>query len=210
MSAGQVGVFCQDLGITTYTLNYSNFQNKFLFNNGSILKIIDYYNNRNRGNVNFTEFCEIINNLSNQDFAGLDKFRLGISLGKIKKMHVKMNKTKKRYRNESCMSGFLRSLFSPVMAKLAAGSSAGFLWKKDLLENKLLTASSEESSCLQGTVSLLNQCVGEEYQGRLQKDKELKILGKDFKNLNTRNINKKLIRKEVLDNCLKSENKLRN
>ena len=38
MSAGHVGIFCQNLGITAYTLeNYSNFKNKFLFNNGSIL-----------------------------------------------------------------------------------------------------------------------------------------------------------------------------
>ena len=30
----QVGVFCQNLGITAYALeNYSNFKNKFLFNN---------------------------------------------------------------------------------------------------------------------------------------------------------------------------------
>ena len=91
-----VGIFCQNLGITAYSLeNYSNFKNKFLFNNGSILQINDYYNNRSRGNVSFTEYCKIINTLSNQDFAGLDKFRLRESLGKIKEMHVKMNKTKK-------------------------------------------------------------------------------------------------------------------
>ena len=37
ISTGHVGVFCQNLGITAYTLeNYSNFKNKFLFNNGSI------------------------------------------------------------------------------------------------------------------------------------------------------------------------------
>ena len=46
---------------------------KFLFNKGSILEINDCYN-RSRGNVNFTELSEIINTLSNQDFAGLDKF----------------------------------------------------------------------------------------------------------------------------------------
>ena len=53
MSAGHVGVFCQNLGITAYTLeNYSNFKNKFLFKNGSILEINDYYNsNKSRGNV---------------------------------------------------------------------------------------------------------------------------------------------------------------
>ena len=74
MSAGHVGVFCQNLGITAYTLeNYSNFKNKFLFNNGSILEINDYYNsNKSRGNVTFTELSEIINTLSSQDFAGWD------------------------------------------------------------------------------------------------------------------------------------------
>ena len=30
-------------------------------------------------------------------------------------------------------------------------------------------------------LSLLNQCIDEENQGRLKNDKELKILGKDFK-----------------------------
>ena len=30
-------------------------------------------------------------------------------------------------------------------------------------------------------LSLLSQCMGEENQGRLKNDKELKILGKDFK-----------------------------
>ena len=75
MSAGHVGFFCQNLGITAYTLeNYSNFKNKFLFNNGSILEINYYLNNRSRGNVSFTELSEIITTLSNQDFAGLDIF----------------------------------------------------------------------------------------------------------------------------------------
>ena len=51
-------VFCQILGITEKTLdNYSNFKNKFLFNNDSILEINDY-NNRSWGNVSFTELCE--------------------------------------------------------------------------------------------------------------------------------------------------------
>ena len=65
MSVGHVGAFCQNLGTTAYTLeNFSNFKNKFLFTNGSILEINDYYNNRSRGNVSFTELCEI-NTLSN-------------------------------------------------------------------------------------------------------------------------------------------------
>ena len=47
--------------------------------------------------------------------------------------------------------------------------------KRDSLENKLLTRSTE-MSCLQETVSLLNQCIGKENQVLLQNDKELKIL----------------------------------
>ena len=40
-AAGYVGLFCQNLGITTYTLeNYSNFKSKFSFNSGSIFEII--------------------------------------------------------------------------------------------------------------------------------------------------------------------------
>ena len=86
----------------------------------------------------------------------------------------------------------------------------------------------EKIFCLQETVSLLNQCISKENQGRLQNEKELEILGKDFekqmkenrsltlklcqkkeklKKLNTRNINKKPNTKEVLNNRLKSENK---
>ena len=127
MSAGHVDIFCQNLGITAYTLeNYSNFKNKFLLNNGSILEINDNYNNKTRENVSFTQLSEIIKFLSNQDFPGMDKFRFRTSLGKIKEMRVKMNKTKKSKRNDSCMSDFLSSSFSPVMADLAAGSSA---WK---------------------------------------------------------------------------------
>ena len=128
----------------------------------------------------------------------MDKFRLKERLGKIKEMCVKMNK----------------------MADLAAGSSAGesasltLDKKRDSLESKLHRASSKKNSCLQETVSLLNQCKGEENQGQLQNEKELEILGKDFKKqmkesrsltlklcqkkikkLNTRNINNKLNRK---------------
>ena len=67
MSAGHVGVFCQNLDITALTLqNYSNFKNKFLFNNGIILEINYHCNNRSKGSVSFTELCEI-NILSNQD-----------------------------------------------------------------------------------------------------------------------------------------------
>ena len=41
MPAGHVGVFCQNLSITAYTLeNYSNYKSKFLFDNGSILEMI--------------------------------------------------------------------------------------------------------------------------------------------------------------------------
>ena len=52
------------------------FKNKFLFINGSILETNDYFNNRSRENVIFSELSEVITTLSNQDFAGLDKFRL--------------------------------------------------------------------------------------------------------------------------------------
>ena len=98
MSAANVGVFSQNLGITAYTLeNYSNFKNKFLFNNGSTLEINYYYNNISQeSKVSFTELSET-NVLSNQKFSGMDKFRVRKSLGKIKKMRVKMNKTKKKY-----------------------------------------------------------------------------------------------------------------
>ena len=88
------GIFYQNVGITAYTLgNYSNFESKFLFNNGSFLEI-NYYYNRSWGNISFAELSEIINTLSNTDFSRLDKFRLWTNLRIIKEMCVKMNKIK--------------------------------------------------------------------------------------------------------------------
>ena len=54
----------------------------------------------------------------------------------------------KSKRNESCMSDFLSSPFSPVLTDLAAGTSTGesaslTLDKRDSLESKLLRALSE-------------------------------------------------------------------
>ena len=57
--------------------------------------------------------------------------------------------------------------------------------RESLLESKL-QASSEKISSLQGTVSLLNMCLGEENQGRLKTDKELQILDKDLKKTDER------------------------
>ena len=95
-------VFCQNLDITAYTLeNYSNFKSNILFNNGSILEIHDYF--RTGGNASLNNLSQIINTLSNQDFAGLDKFRLGESQGKISVQLLKINKNN---RNESSMSDF--------------------------------------------------------------------------------------------------------
>ena len=101
-------------------------------------------------------------------------------------MRVKMNIKNKSNRNENCMSDFFSSPFPPVMTKLATAGSAGVsasltLNKRESLESKLLRASSEKISCLQETAPLLNQCISKENQGRLETDKELKILGKDFK-----------------------------
>ena len=65
----------------------------------------------------------------------------------------------------------------------SAGESASLTLdkKRDSLESKFRRASSEKISCLQETVSLLNQCIGEENQGRLKIEKELEVLEKDFK-----------------------------
>ena len=110
MSVEHVQVFSFKIQVSQHiaTLeNYSNFKNKFLFSNDSILESNDYYSNRNMGNISFVELCEMINTLSNYNFPGLDKFRLRTSLRKIKEMCVKMNKTTKSKRNESCMSSLL-------------------------------------------------------------------------------------------------------
>ena len=134
---------------------------------------------------------EVTNTLSNQDFAGLDKFRLRTSLGKIKEVSVKINKIKKVKELKAVWVTFLVHLFSTVMVNLAAGNSAGksawlILDKRDSLESKLLRVSSEKMSCLQETVFLLNQCIGKENQGRLETDKELKILWEGLEKTNER------------------------
>ena len=90
-------------------------------------------------------------------------------------------------RNQISMSDFLSSPFSPAMpmgnTSLAAGENTSLTLDKreSLLESKLLKALTEKNSALQETVSLLNTCLGEENQGRLENDKELKNLGKDLK-----------------------------
>ena len=67
------GCFLQNLGITAHTLkNYSNFKSKFLISNGSIFEIHDYF--RTRRNASFNDLSQLINSLSNQDFAVLDNF----------------------------------------------------------------------------------------------------------------------------------------
>ena len=141
-----MGVFCQNLGITAYTLeNYSNFKSNISFNNGSILEIHDYF--RTGGNASLNNLSQIINTLSNQDFAGLDKFRLGESQGKISVQLLKINKNN---RNESSMSDFLSSPFSPAMpmgnTSLAAGENTSLTLDKreSLLKSKFLKASSEK------------------------------------------------------------------
>ena len=141
-----MGVFCQNLGITAYTLeNYSNFKSNISFNNGSILEIHDYL--RTGGNASLNNLSQIINTLSNQDFAGLDKFRLGESQGKISVQLLKINKNN---RNESSMSDFLSSPFSPAMpmgnTSLAAGENTSLTLDKreSLLKSKFLKASSEK------------------------------------------------------------------
>ena len=141
-----MGVFCQNLGITAYTLeNYSNFKSNISFNNGSILEIHDYF--RTGGNASLNNMSQIINTLSNQDFAGLDKFRLGESQGKISVQLLKINKNN---RNECSMSDFLSSPFSPAMpmgnTSLAAGENTSLTLDKRecLLKIKFLKASSEK------------------------------------------------------------------
>ena len=77
-----------------------------------------------------------------------------------------MNKINKSNRNENSISNFLISRFSPVMANLSADSSVEesatlTLDNRESLKSKLLRASSDKISCLQETVSLLNQSLGE-------------------------------------------------
>ena len=97
-----------------YTLkNCSNFQSNFSFNSGSILEIYDLF--KTRGNTSFNNLPQMITTLSNQDFAGLDKFRLSESLGKMKEILVQLLKINKNNRNESSMTDFLSSPVSLAM-----------------------------------------------------------------------------------------------
>ena len=148
--------------------NYSNFKGNFLFNNGSILEIHDYF--RTREISSFNDSSQLIYTLLNQDFSGLYKLILRESLAKIKGMHLQLVKVSKNNRNESSLSKFLSSPFSPAMPKpmpmgntslpLVARENVSLKLKKrdSLLESKL-QASSEKISSLQGTVCLLNLCI---------------------------------------------------
>ena len=80
-ATGHVGIFCQNLSITAYTLaNYSNFKSQFSFNNGNIFKIHDYF--RISRNAKFKDLSQLINtlSLSNQDFASLNNFNKLLNL----------------------------------------------------------------------------------------------------------------------------------
>ena len=81
------GCFLLKVCITAHTLkNYPNFKSKFSFNNGRIFEIQNYF--RTRENTSFDDLSELINILSNQDLAGLDKFN--------------------KLENPFCMHGFAR------------------------------------------------------------------------------------------------------
>ena len=69
------------------------------------------------------------------------------------------------------------------ITSLAAGENTSLALDKweSLVESNILKASSEKISSLQESVSLLNMCIGKENQGRLETDKEFKIIGKDLK-----------------------------
>ena len=61
-------------------------------NNGSIHETDDYF--RTRGNTSFSNLSQIINALSNEVFAELDKFRLRESLEKMKEICDQLLKIK--------------------------------------------------------------------------------------------------------------------
>ena len=102
-----------------------------------------------------------------------------------------------------------------------------FQKKENFLVHKL-EASASEISSLQGTVSLMEQCISEENTNRLQKEAEIKLLNKNLKiskkenekiniklskkedklsKFNTRNINKRLNRSKQTNENIKKENK---
>ena len=66
------------------------------------------------GKSSFNDLSQLINTQSNQDFAGLDKFRLRKNLGKLKEMCVRILKINKNHGNVSSLSEFLSSPFSPT------------------------------------------------------------------------------------------------
>ena len=123
-------------------------------------------------------------------------------------MCVKMNMINKSKRKENSMSDFLSSPISPVMANLAAASSAeesvslALDKKRESLESKLLRASSEKISCLQETVPLLNQSISKENHDQLETHKALKILLKAFKKQMKENksLTSKLLKKRKNEN----------
>ena len=143
-----------------YSKKYTNFKNKSLFNNSNILDINDFYN-RNRGNVSLTYWVAWkINTLSNQDFVGMDEFRLRASLRKIKDMHVKMNKMNKVNRNESReMMGDFLNLFllewSTCLLAAVLGKVHHWHWTKE----SLWKVSSLEHTLTSETCSYLHESI---------------------------------------------------
>ena len=102
-----------------------------------------------------------------------------------------------------------------------------FQKKENFLVHKL-EASASKISSLQGTMSMMEQCISEENTTRLQKEAEIKLLNKNLKiskkenekiniklskkedklsKFNTRNINKRLNRSKQTNENIKKEKK---
>ena len=136
---------------------------------------------------------QLINTLSNQHFAGLDKFRLRESLEKMKDMHAQLVKVNKNNRNESNLSEFNSSLFSPAVPKPMSiwNISLPLAARKIFRENFFFT----------GNFSLLNMCIGEKKPESIKNWKRT-VLGKDFKKQMKENklFSLKLCQKKTLKN----------
>ena len=86
----------------------------------------------------------------------------------MKEMHVQALSKDSRNRNETTISDFLSSPFSPIMTNilLAAGENISLtLDKRESFESKLLKAFSEKIHSLQKIASLLNMCRDKKNQG---------------------------------------------
>ena len=237
-----IGNSCQELGITLDTLQQlmpptttnDSVSVTLSLNNGSILELDQV---RLKQKLTYQQFLDIVSHLSceNPETENFDLEQFKYELKKIKNSNDGFLRIEKSKTDQQKYASFLKSPFSlPKIEKNVENTSLdtclvlkSFKKKETFLVHKL-EASASEISSLQGTVSMMEQCISEENTTRSQKEAEIKLLNKNLKiskkenekiniklskkedklsKFNTRNINKRLNRSKQTNENIKKEKK---